>query len=166
MPFTPFHFGPGLLTKSLLPRKFSLTIFITTQILIDAEVVWNLLQGKERLHTLFHTYLGSCIVLLIIFIFNYVYSCVRRRIFSLNQLLKMTPIKTDILLISALLGAWSHVFLDSIMHDDITPLWPFSDGNSMLNLISILWLHLGCLISAVMAIPIWYFRTKKEQRWS
>ncbi len=68
MPFTPFHFGPGLFVKSLVPRKFNLTVFIVTQILIDSEVMWNLLQDKDRLHTFFHTYLGASTVILIILI--------------------------------------------------------------------------------------------------
>ena len=163
MPFTPFHFGPGLFIKSLVPRKFNLTVFIVTQILIDSEVLWNLLQGKDRLHTFFHTYLGSSMVILIIPVLNYVYSFVQKRIFALSNLFKMSPIKINILFISALIGAWSHVFLDSIMHDDIMPLWPFYLNNPMFHWISVLWLHLGCLLSAALAIPVWYFTRKKER---
>jgi hypothetical protein len=46
----------------------------------------------------------------------------------------------------ALIGAWSHLLLDSFMHDDIKPLSPFTDANVLFGTISIGWLHTICLI--------------------
>ncbi len=46
----------------------------------------------------------------------------------------------------ALIGAWSHLLLDSFMHDDIKPLRPFTDANVLFGTISIGWLHTICLI--------------------
>ena len=31
----------------------------------------------------------------------------------------------------ALFGAWSHLFLDALVHSDVRPFWPFLDGNSL-----------------------------------
>jgi hypothetical protein len=36
MPFTPFHFGPGALLKSIFPRSVSLSAFVASQVLIDS----------------------------------------------------------------------------------------------------------------------------------
>ena len=37
-----------------------------------------------------------------------------------------------VVFVSALLGTTSHVFLDSLMHSDMRPLFPFSDENHVL----------------------------------
>lgn len=149
MPVTPFHFGPGILLKSIFRRNFNLTTFVLVQICIDFEVIWNLFfNNDERLHTFFHTYLGSSTTILIIFIGMY---------FIYHILKKNFPIK--VILISAAIGAWSHVFLDSIMHADLIPFYPFSLNNSMLFQISLLSLHLGCILSAILGGMI-YFLSK------
>jgi hypothetical protein len=37
VPVTPFHFGPGILSKGLFPARFSAASFVLAQILIDVE---------------------------------------------------------------------------------------------------------------------------------
>ena len=37
----------------------------------------------------------------------------------------------------ALIGAWSHLLLDSFMHEDIKPFSPFTDANPLLGVISV-----------------------------
>src|SRR3954466_14110762 len=44
------------------------------------------------------------------------------------------------------LGSCSYVFLDSIMHGDVRPLWPLSDSNALFRLVSPGAIHLICLI--------------------
>jgi hypothetical protein len=58
VPFTPFHFGPGALAKSVAPRWFSFRAFVLSQIVIDCETAWNIYRVHVRLHTFFHSYLG------------------------------------------------------------------------------------------------------------
>ena len=50
-------------------------------------------------------------------------------------------------LISIVLGAYSHIILDSIMHSDIRPFQPFSDVNGLFQIISYNQLISFCLIS-------------------
>jgi hypothetical protein len=52
----------------------------------------------------------------------------------------------------ALLGAWSHVALDSIMHPDMDPLWPFAPGNGLLGILSLDALHLLCVGLGVLGV--------------
>jgi len=59
MPLTPFHGGPGLLIKAATPKHFSFIVFFASQIFIDCEVLWNLWQQNDRLHTTMHSYLGG-----------------------------------------------------------------------------------------------------------
>jgi len=61
-------------------------------------------------------------------------------------------------IVSAAIGVWSHVFLDSIMHADMTPLRPFSDQNPSLHVISVLTLHIVCLAGFVLAAIIYGMR--------
>jgi membrane-bound metal-dependent hydrolase YbcI (DUF457 family) len=56
----------------------------------------------------------------------------------------------------AFVGAWSHVFLDSIMHGDIEPLWPVSSGNALQLVVSIETLHLGCVLSGILGLALMY----------
>ena len=61
MPFTPLHFGPGFLIKSILRKHFSFLVFIISQIIIDLETLWNMMRDEPRLHYIFHSFIGSLI---------------------------------------------------------------------------------------------------------
>jgi membrane-bound metal-dependent hydrolase YbcI (DUF457 family) len=54
----------------------------------------------------------------------------------------------------AIIGAYSHVLLDSIMHSDIHPLAPFSDGNRLLGFMSIDDLNLLCIVLGALGIAV------------
>jgi membrane-bound metal-dependent hydrolase YbcI (DUF457 family) len=51
----------------------------------------------------------------------------------------------------ALIGAYSHVLLDSIMHPDIRPLMPFSKANVLYDTVGLTALHVGCVIPGLFA---------------
>ena len=55
MPFTPYHFGPGLLLKAAAPRHFSFLAFSTTQVAIDLESLQYLTMGDPHVHRTMHT---------------------------------------------------------------------------------------------------------------
>ena len=60
-------------------------------------------------------------------------------------------------LFGGLIGAWSHLALDSMMHQDIKPFWPFSSGNSILLLMSsnsILYVCLGLFSLGVLIFTL------------
>jgi membrane-bound metal-dependent hydrolase YbcI (DUF457 family) len=147
MPFTPFHFGPGALVKSVAPKKFNLSTFVVSQVFIDIETLKNMMAGKAVLHTFFHTYLGSTVACAIVTVGMVIFYRIRNRFHTLPKPHSPT---TYAILISALIGCWSHVFLDSIMHSDLEPWWPFSYSNSMLGLVSVKTLHLSCFLSGVV----------------
>lgn len=162
MPFTPFHFGPGALAKSATPRWFSFRAFVLSQVVIDCETAWNIYRGHERLHTLFHSYLGVSVamaltgILLVVynwFAFQFPRSWLMRELEDWGK-----PFEIRSSLIAVLFGGWSHVFLDSVMHADMRPLAPFSGDNGMLNLVSLKALHMACLWSFACAGLIWGIR--------
>jgi membrane-bound metal-dependent hydrolase YbcI (DUF457 family) len=73
----------------------------------------------------------------------------------LPNILGWQEIGTRPLVLGAALGGYSHVLLDSVMHADIRPLAPFSDGNVLLNVISLAalhWLCIGCALCGLVVI--------------
>ena len=139
MPFTPFHFGPGALLKSFLRHRFSFVTFVASQVVIDFETLYNILTHQPRLHTLFHTYLGSLIPLILTVVAVYLLARVAKFFMTLP------PLRPSVTVFSAFVGVWSHVFLDSLMHGDMSPLAPFAEGNVLLGVVSLELLHLSCL---------------------
>ncbi len=61
-----------------------------------------------------------------------------------------------VVFISAFIGTFSHVFLDSIMHSDVEPFYPFFLENSLLGLITINQLHQWCLYSGIVGAGLYY----------
>ena len=159
MPFTPFHFGPGLLFKPFLNRYFSFTIFVFTQFIIDLEPLYFILHGDAYIHRFFHTYLGSLVAALIAVIIGKPICQWSIRLWNTrldDKQKRWLAVSTDISWLTAvnssLLGAFSHVLLDSFMHSDIKPFAPFSDENGLLQLISLDQLHFFCLVAGIMGL--------------
>lgn len=157
MPFTPFHFGPGVLIKSASHRYFSLIIFILIQILIDCETLYFLVTHQSPLHRVFHTYLGVNIAVLISILI--IRPICNIGIKALNKLIKEQKF-SEITLVSAIIasfvGAYTHVFLDSMMHVDMRPFYPFSNQNGMLSVVNLGVLHLGCVFTGVFGGVVYF----------
>ncbi|SFM71259.1 DUF4184 family protein [Marinobacter zhejiangensis] len=161
MPFTPFHLGPGAVVKAVLPKHFSLSAFALTQVFIDLESLYNLVYGKWPVHAFFHTYVGATLAaVLAMLVVRLLFS---RLLQAWNSLHKRSEdsrlhlgngISWLSALVGSLLGAYSHVFLDSIMHPDIRPLAPLNSANVLHHIISVPMLHLICLFSALVGF-VW-----------
>ena len=131
MPITPLHFGLGAALKAALARAFSFTVFALVNILVDIEPVVRVIIAADRLHAHAHTYLGATVIAIPCAIFGrpvceWALRKWNERLDSkLQRHLSLTPGISPLAAWSgALLGAWSHVALDSIMHPDMEPLWP------------------------------------------
>src|SRR5216683_2903814 len=70
----------------------------------------------------------------------------------LSWLVGPTRIPWRAAIVRAVLGTYSHIFLDSIMHADMQPLAPFVETNTMLGAISTGSLHLVCLASGGLGV--------------
>jgi hypothetical protein len=166
MPFTPLHFGPGLAAKAVAPGYFSFTVFIFSQVLIDLEPLYYMLNGEWPLHRFFHTFPGAIVIATVSFVIGRplcgLFLAIFRRSISLTKpgiidaLRLINPIAA---LSGALIGSCSHIALDSIMHSDIRPLAPFSDKNILLDSITVFELHLYCTVAGVIGavgMGIWW----------
>jgi len=159
MPFTPFHFGPGAFVKSIAPKKFSFLIFVFSQVMIDFETLYFITKDQYPLHRLFHTYLGCHIPMIVTIIIGApIRSAVIRTWNFMTNMNLPNKLSFKCILISAAIGAYSHVFLDSIMHRDIRPFYPFSNDNPMLGVMNIGLLHWLCILSGLVGAGLLMLR--------
>ncbi|MBF0263820.1 MAG: metal-dependent hydrolase [Gammaproteobacteria bacterium] len=165
MPFTPIHMGPGILIKSILQSSFSLMVFGWAQIIMDIQPLIVMLTGEGHLHGFTHTYLGALLLTIVSALTGKHLSEYGLIILGIAKKDNPISIKWWVVFVSAFIGTFSHVFLDSIMHYDIEPFYPWIANNYLHNMITINQLHQFCLYSGLVGAAIYYLiqlQLKKE----
>ena len=128
MPFTPYHFGPGVLFKSLVPRRISLVAYGTAQVAIDCETLYHLVRHTKPDHGFFHTFVGASLVGLGVAVALALMAPLLPRPWRwLNDDLSWSA-----LWVGGLGGGVSHAILDSMYHRDAMPFWPWLNTNPLL----------------------------------
>lgn len=155
MPFTPFHMGPGILIKSVLRGAFSLMVFGWAQILMDIQPLIVILTGEGHLHGFSHTFLGASLIAVFAALSGKYLSELGLLILRIQEG-KTVVIAWWVSVISAVIGCWSHVLLDAVMHLDVAPFSPFSQTNMLWNIISVETLHRMCLVSGLVGAIVYY----------
>jgi len=154
MPFTPYHMGPGMLVKAALRGGFSLMIFGWTQVVTDLEPLVAMVRGTGDLHGYSHTYLGAVFIALFCAgTGKYAVELVLRVIDG--PLIKTAAVPWWVAMLSAFIGSFSHVALDSIMHADVTPFAPFSMASPIHGLISRDEIHEFCVCTGVVGLLLY-----------
>ena len=161
MPVTPFHFGPGALVSVASPRYVSFLAFCAVNVLIDVESLRNMVTHQPRIHTFFHTYLGASIAAAVVVMLFIPARWLALRLPD-NLLLRWRVLSVAPVAIGAVLGAWSHVLLDSIMHADITPFAPMSQANPLYRAVSLTTLHAACVVSGALGAAWLLLRSNKS----
>ncbi len=155
MPFTPFHMGPGIVVKALLQGSFSLMVFGWAQIVMDIQPLIVMISGEGHLHGFSHTYLGATFLAVLSALSGKYLSQVGLFVIGLNKLWAVN-ISWWVSFLSAFIGTMSHVLLDSIMHSDVEPFFPFTKNNEFLGLMSVQSLHKVCLYSALVGGALYF----------
>ena len=148
MPFTPFHLGPGAAFKAVGGKHFSFMVFGGAQVLMDIEPLIGIVQGWPILHGMTHTILGALVI-------GLVAGAIGKPIseFGLRLLrIRHHPITWPVSFLSGLLGTYSHIGLDAVMHRDMEPFWPLAAGNPLLGLMSVEGLHVLCLAAGLLGL--------------
>lgn len=156
MPFTPIHIGPGILIKSILQGSFSLMVFGWTQIVMDIQPLIVLISGEGHLHGFTHTYVGAILIAIFAALTGKYLSEFGLKILYISEGDNPISIVWWVVFLSAFIGSLSHVLLDSIMHLDVEPFFPFTLDNQFLGLISVSMLHKVCLYSGLVGAAIYY----------
>jgi hypothetical protein len=168
MPFTPLHMGPGILVKAILQGSFSLMVFGWTQVVMDLQPLIVILTGEGHLHGFTHTYVGATLIALFSAATGKHLSEWALGLIDLGDGRRMIRIRWWVVIVSAFVGSYSHVVLDSIMHGDMEPLYPFSGDNRLLGWVSVSTLHEICIYSglagAILYALVWTFIRKDASR--
>ena len=169
MPFTPFHMGAAMVLKPAATTRFSLIAFGLAQIIIDIEPGIGMLRGLPVLHGPSHTVIGALFIAGLAYLITP--SCSRFILNRGNQELRFHKIEwlvelptpgNGAIAFGALFGTLSHIFLDSLMHDDIHPLAPFSDANPLLHLMSHEAVYEWCVVGGVVGTLAWLWRKRAD----
>ena len=124
--------------------------------LIDIEPIGYFLITLSPEHHFFHTIIGATLIAILTAIYGR--SLCEGAIKIWNAEIKTSWLLADIHICKtaawsgALIGAWTHLFLDSFMHDDIKPLSPFTDSNVLLGILPIATLHTICVSVGFMGL--------------
>jgi len=156
MPFTPIHMGPGILIKAILQGSFSLMVFGWTQIVMDIQPLVVMISGEGHLHGFTHTYIGAVLIAIFAALSGKYLSELGLKLIGVSKKVNPISIAWWVVFLSAFIGSFSHVLLDSIMHSDVEPFFPFMMDNQFLGLISVPMLHKVCLYSGLSGAAIYY----------
>ena len=171
MPVTPFHFGPGLACKGIAAPVFSWSAFAVTQVVIDCETIYYLVNGEYPVHRFFHSFLGAAAagLLTAVLFLGVVHASFIGFPRVIMPLTATSTARGEIsvlgVLLGGLVGGLSHPLLDGIMHSDVRPFIPWTDYNPFLGLIGLAPLHLACIASAVLGaagVALWKRRSKER----
>lgn len=159
MPITLFHFGPGALINAAAPRDVSWTMFALANIAIDLEPILFFLVTGDPIHPYLHTLTGATLLALVC-------GTVGRPLCELwlrgwNRQLSRSQarwlgsevtVTRRVALVSALIGTWSHLALDVVMHADVQVLWPWIEGNALRGVIPLDALHQLCIVTGALGL--------------
>lgn len=148
MPFTPFHLGPAIAFKALGGRHFSFMVFGGSQVLMDIEPLIGIIQHKPVLHGYTHTLLGALVIGMFAALIG---KPISQWVLRLSRA-RVTSISWTAALSGALIGTFSHIVLDAVMHSDMSPWWPLMNGNGLLGAITLAQLHIACLVLGLLGM--------------
>jgi len=139
-----------------LQGSFSLMVFGWAQIIMDIQPLIALLTHDSNIHGFSHTYVGAILLALFSALTGKYLSELGLVILRIST--KAEPIKISWLVTytSAFIGTFSHVVLDSMMHGDMKPFYPFTDSNLMLGMISVADIYKYCTYSGLLGAILYY----------
>ncbi len=169
MPFTPYHFGPGLFIGLLFLNFIDFPTFLIASVIIDIEPFFVLIFNLNYpLHGFFHSFLGGTIIALILTVIMTkirAYFTPLMRFFKIEQEISFKKI-----LFASLLGIYIHILLDSPIYTDIRPIFPL-DFNPFFRLYGLsgllvericIWCLLAGLIVYIVSLIIFARRNQRK----
>ena len=158
MPFTPFHFGPGILLKGAAPREVSLAAFVASQVAVDLEPLYFMLRGEYPIHRWLHTVWGGGLAGLAV---GLALSAAAPRWVGAATPAVRGDFGMRAGVVGGLAGGISHPLLDGLMHRDVRALRPFAETTWVLAPEGVAALHLGCAIAGVLGVVLLVARRAK-----
>lgn len=154
MPLTPYHMGPGILAKALLRGSFSLVVYGWTQIIMDVQPLVANVTHEGPYHGFTHTLAGATIL-------GAGAAVTGKYILDAGSCLlphgwrPRDRTRWRVAFLSAFIGSYGHVVLDSFVPSDVRPWWPLSALNPLFGLVPEGLLHAFCVWAGVIG-AVWY----------
>jgi len=160
VPFTPFHIGPTLLLGLLLFSQLDLAALLIGGVAPDLEGLYSILTDSPGMdhHEFLHSYLGSTLLALILSPAIYLARGLTGRLAKTFGICQESSIR--VILASCMLGAWSHVLLDSFLYMDQDPFLPLN-GNPFYPLMGdprFILIYAGCSLSFFIGLILLVWR--------
>jgi hypothetical protein len=159
--------APGLAAKAVLRGHFSLIVFGWTQVILDVQPLVAELRGTGPYHGLTHTLAGATVIgagaaVTGKYLVDAGGSLRRRGGRRRRRML------WSVAFLSAFIGSYSHLVLDSIANSDVAPWTPFSASNQLYGLVSESALLVFCIwtgvIGAVAYVTVAWVGATREKR--
>lgn len=136
-------------------------VFGWSQIVIDLQPLMVMLSGKSELHGFSHTLFGATLIAILCGMTGKHLGEFGLRLVREPRHL---PITWKVSYGSAFIGTYSHILIDSIMHSDVFPFYPFGSQSPLNAIISVDALHIACLTAAVLGGLVWYVLNRFSER--
>jgi membrane-bound metal-dependent hydrolase YbcI (DUF457 family) len=156
MPFTPYHFGPGLLLGVVLFPFLDFSTILIASVVLDVEplavMIFNL---PFEIHGFFHTYLGATIVACFLSAIVYPFRTYLNKIVSFFGLHQESSFRH--ILPASIIGTYSHVFLDSFLYSEMNPFFPLL-GNPFVAYIQFAVVYNVCIVMGLAGLGLYIVR--------
>ncbi len=153
MPFTPFHFGPGIILGLLLLKYLDFPTFVAANVIIDWRatlVFFGLLDGP--LHGWVHTYLGASIMALSL---GGAMIYMRPRMEKIMSDLELRQkISRKKIFLTSFAGVFIHITLDAMHHPYMQPFFPL-DIRPLFGLASTFELRAVTFTMLLLSFPVY-----------
>lgn len=126
MPFTPFHIGPATLIYSIF-SKLDFIALLYGSTLIDIEpFLIMLLDLSHPLHGPIHSIVGVLAITPLIYFVTLITSGIFQKIG-----IPLRKTNQKVIVLSILVGGYSHIILDGFLYPEMNLAWPFSYWNPL-----------------------------------
>ena len=171
MPFTPFHMGFGLAAKAAAGNRLGLIAFGLSQVLIDIEPGVRMLLGTGDLHGWSHTILGAVAIAALATwwsrgLVRWLAGRWNQEVRHYGQDWLCVPgaFSWPVAALGAFVGTLSHLGLDSLIHADMRPFAPLSDGNPLLGLVGHDTVYAAMVVMGLLGAVLWLVRQRMGSR--
>jgi len=161
MPYTPYHFGPGLFLGVVLFPYIDFSTVMVASVILDIEPATILmLQLPFQFHGFFHTYLGATIIACIL---SVVFYPLRRH---LNKLVSLFSLHQESsfrhIFLASIIGTYFHVFLDSLLYGEMHPFYPLL-GNPFVGIFHFAFVYDVCVFLGLLGFGAYIVRMLYNQ---
>ena len=169
MPLTPLHLGPALLLGYPLARRLDVPTLLLASVALDVRA-WSVILGplSGPVHGPLHTLVGATAFAVAL---AGVVSALRPKLPASVRWVsavqrRLSPHREPVsrrdgrrVLAGALVGVYSHVLLDAVVHDDVRPFFP-AESNPLLGVAPETAVDALCVATGLLGVVLWTTRIR------